>query len=154
MAILRSSHKVGNTKPQARPFGALLSRISQRSELAAPRYEDSTKLGIAQVWGRWTVYVSPNPRCPRLSSWAEANKTLPGSVRKSTTSPTISVVPIPSKYKYWHNPISIYGELTSLPFQCFGLITICQAWTIDRLTLPPIPRSDLSVDNDRCRSDA
>ena len=52
------------------------------------------------------VYVSPNPRCPRLSSWAEANKTLPGSVRKSTMSPTISVVPIPSKYK----SLSIHQE--------------------------------------------
>jgi hypothetical protein len=83
MAILRSSHKVGNTKPQARHFGALLSRIGQRSELAAPKYEDSIKLTIAQVWGRWTVYGYPYPRRPRLSSWAETNKTLPGSARKS-----------------------------------------------------------------------
>ena len=90
MATLRSSHKVGNTKPQARPFSALLSRIGQRSELAAPKYEDSTKLGIARTWGRWTAYVYPYPRRPRLSSWAEANKTPPGSVRNSTTSPTIS----------------------------------------------------------------
>jgi hypothetical protein len=57
MAILRSSHKVGNTQPQARPFDELLSRIGQRSQLAASKYEPSTQLAMAQVWDRWTVYV-------------------------------------------------------------------------------------------------
>jgi hypothetical protein len=49
MAVVRSSHKVGDTKPQARPFNKLLSRISQRSQLAAPKYEDSTKQAIVHV---------------------------------------------------------------------------------------------------------
>jgi hypothetical protein len=97
MAILRSSHKVGNTKPQARPFDELLSRIGQLSQLAAPKYEPSTQLAIVQVWRRWTVYVYPYPHCPRLSSRPEADKALPGSVRKSTTRPTISAALIPSK---------------------------------------------------------
>jgi hypothetical protein len=48
-AILRSSHKADNTKPQTRPFDELLSRIGQRSQLAAPKYEDSTKQAIAHV---------------------------------------------------------------------------------------------------------
>jgi hypothetical protein len=57
MAILRSRHKVGNTKPQAGPFDELLSRIGQRSRLVAPKYEPSTQLAMAQVWDRWTVYI-------------------------------------------------------------------------------------------------
>jgi hypothetical protein len=49
MAILCSSHKVGNTKPQARSFDELLSRIGQRSQLAMPKYEPSNQLAMAQV---------------------------------------------------------------------------------------------------------
>jgi hypothetical protein len=44
MAILRSSHKAGKTTPKGKPFKELLSRLGQRSQLAAPKYADSTKL--------------------------------------------------------------------------------------------------------------
>jgi serine/threonine protein kinase len=97
MAILRSSHKAGQTKPQDKPFNELISRLGQRSQLAAPKYADSTKRVNAQVWGRWTKYVYPLMHRLRLSSWVEANKDLPDSVRKSMTSPTISALLIPSK---------------------------------------------------------
>src|SRR5436305_5109480 len=97
MAILRSSHKAGQTKPQDKPFKDLISGLGQRSQLAAPKYADSTKLGNAQVWGGWTKYAYPSIHRLRLSSWVEANKVLPDSVRKSTTSPTISALLIPSK---------------------------------------------------------
>src|ERR1700745_2858415 len=43
MAILRSSHKAGQTNPQDKPFEELISRLGQPSQLAAPKYEDSTK---------------------------------------------------------------------------------------------------------------
>jgi hypothetical protein len=36
------------------------------------------------------LYVYPYPHCPRISSRPEADNALPGSVRKSTTRPTIS----------------------------------------------------------------
>ena len=36
MAILRSSHKAGQTKPQAKSFKELVGRLGQRSQLAAP----------------------------------------------------------------------------------------------------------------------
>jgi hypothetical protein len=98
MAILRSSHKVGNTKPQARPFGALLSRIGRHSELVVPKYEDSTKLGIAQVWGPLDcVHLPLSSSLLVFLRGLRLTKTLSGSVRKSMTSPTISAVLIPSK---------------------------------------------------------
>jgi hypothetical protein len=56
MAILRSSHKAGQTKPQDKPLNELTSGLGQRSRLAAPKYADSTKRVNAQVWGRWTEY--------------------------------------------------------------------------------------------------
>src|SRR5271170_506977 len=77
MAILRSSHKAGKTKPQAKSFNELVSRLGQRSQLAAPRYADSTKLGTAFIWGRWTKYVDSSIHGPHLSSWAGANKAGP-----------------------------------------------------------------------------
>ena len=98
MAILRSSHKAGQTKPQAKSFKELVGRLGQRSQLAAPKYLDSTKRGIAQVWGLWTKYVYPSVHRPRLSWWAEADKALPGFVRKSTTKPIISALQIQSKF--------------------------------------------------------
>ena len=98
MAILHSGHKAGQTKPQAKSFKELISRLGQRSELAAPGYEDSTKRGIAYVWGRWTEYVYPCMHRPRPPLQAEANKALPDIVRKSTTSPTISALLILSKF--------------------------------------------------------
>jgi hypothetical protein len=52
MAILRSSHKTGKTEPQAESFKELVSRLSQRSQLAAPGCADSIKLGTAFIWGR------------------------------------------------------------------------------------------------------
>jgi hypothetical protein len=58
MAILRSSHKAGKTKPQAKSFKELVSRLGQRSQLAPPKYADSTKRVNELVWGRWTTYVS------------------------------------------------------------------------------------------------
>jgi hypothetical protein len=57
MAILRSSHKPGKITPQAKPFKELLNRLGQRSQLAAPKYQDSTKLTNNFVWGLWTRYV-------------------------------------------------------------------------------------------------
>ena len=52
MAILRSSHKAGKTTPpQGKSFKELLSRLGQRSQLAAPKYADSTKLMNGFVWG-------------------------------------------------------------------------------------------------------
>jgi len=61
MAILRSSHKSVEAKsqPKSQPksFKELVSRIGQRSQLAAPKYADSTKLVTDFVWGRWTQYV-------------------------------------------------------------------------------------------------
>jgi hypothetical protein len=74
MAVLRSGHKAGQTKPQAKSFKELVGRLGQRSQLAAPKYEDSTKRGIAQVWRLWTKYVYPSMHRPPLSWWAEANK--------------------------------------------------------------------------------
>jgi hypothetical protein len=78
MAILRSSHKAGQTKagqtkagqtkPQDKPFKELISRLGQPSQLAAPNYEDSTKEVITRVWTRWTKYVYPSIHCLRLSS--------------------------------------------------------------------------------------
>src|SRR5277367_5928992 len=97
MAILRSSHKAGQTKPQDKPFNELISRVGQRSQLAAPKYADSTKRVNAQVWGRWAEYVYPSVYRLRLSSWVEANKVLLDSVRKSTTSLTISALLIPPR---------------------------------------------------------
>jgi hypothetical protein len=44
MAIPRSSHKAGKTKPQPKSFKELISWLGQRSHLAAPKYKDSTKL--------------------------------------------------------------------------------------------------------------
>jgi len=43
MAILRSSRKAGKATPKAESFKELLSRLGQRSQLAAPKYADSTK---------------------------------------------------------------------------------------------------------------
>jgi hypothetical protein len=58
MAILRSSHKAVEAKSQQpKSFKELVSRIGQRSQLAAPKYADSTKLVNNFVWGRWTQYV-------------------------------------------------------------------------------------------------
>jgi hypothetical protein len=54
ITILRSSHKAGKTTPQAKSFKESVSRLGQRSQLAAPGYADSTKLGTAFIWGRWT----------------------------------------------------------------------------------------------------
>jgi len=67
MAILRSSNKAGKTKPQAKSFKELVSRLGQRSQLAAPGYAESTKLGNAFIWGRWTKYVDSSIRGPHLS---------------------------------------------------------------------------------------
>ena len=58
MAILRSSHKAVEAKSQQpKSFKELVSRIGQRSQLAAPKYADSTKLVNNFVWGRWTQYI-------------------------------------------------------------------------------------------------
>ena len=77
IAILRSSHKADKTKPQAKSFKELVSRPGQRSQLAAPGYADSTKLGTVFIWGRWTKYVDSSIHGPHLSSWAEANNVGP-----------------------------------------------------------------------------
>jgi hypothetical protein len=50
MAILRSSHKAGKTTPTAKPFKELLSRLGQRSQLAALKDADSTKQMNGFVW--------------------------------------------------------------------------------------------------------
>jgi hypothetical protein len=77
MAILRSRYRAGKTQPQAKSFKELVSRLGQRSQLAAPAYADSTKLVTAFVWGRWTSYVDSSVHGPYLSSWTEANKVSP-----------------------------------------------------------------------------
>ena len=78
MAILRSSHKAGKITPKFKPFKELLSRLVQRSQLAAPKYAESTKQMNGFVWGRWTQYVySLGFIAFYLSSWAAANKTGP-----------------------------------------------------------------------------
>jgi hypothetical protein len=54
MANLRSSDKAGKTTPKAKPFKELLGQLGQRSQLAAPKYADSTRQINGFVWGRWT----------------------------------------------------------------------------------------------------
>jgi hypothetical protein len=85
MAILRSSHKTGKINPQAKSFKELVSRLGQRSQLAAPKYADNTKLAILQVWERWTKYVYSSILHPCSSLCAEANRhdqILPGGLRR------------------------------------------------------------------------
>ena len=80
MAILRSSHKAGKTTLKAKPFKELLSRLVQRSQLAAPKYAESTKQMNGFVW---TQYVySLRFIAFYLSSWAAANKTGPRFCQK------------------------------------------------------------------------
>jgi hypothetical protein len=43
MAILRCSQTAGKTKPQANSFKELVGRLGQRSQMAAPKYAESTK---------------------------------------------------------------------------------------------------------------
>jgi hypothetical protein len=79
MAILRSSHKAVEAKsqPKSQPksFKELVSRIGQRSQLAAPKYADSTKLVTNFVWDRWTRYVYYHIYCLFISSWTQAYNT-------------------------------------------------------------------------------
>jgi hypothetical protein len=77
MTALRSSHKADKTGPQARSFQEVVSLIGQHTQLASPGYTDSTKLGTAYIWGRWTKYVDCSIYGPRLSSWTRANETRP-----------------------------------------------------------------------------
>jgi hypothetical protein len=73
MAILRSSHKVveAESQPKSQPksFKELVSRIGQRSQLAAPKYADSTKLVTKFVWDRWTQYVYDHIYRLFITSW-------------------------------------------------------------------------------------
>ena len=57
MAILRSSHKAGKAKSHPKSFKELVSQLGQRTQLAAPKYADSTKLITESAWGHWTQYV-------------------------------------------------------------------------------------------------
>jgi hypothetical protein len=82
MAVLRSIHKVGKTKPQAKSFKELVNRIGQRTQLAPPGYTGSAKLGTAFIWGRWTKYVERSIHGPRPSSWAQTNETGPRFCQK------------------------------------------------------------------------
>jgi hypothetical protein len=50
MAVLRSSHNAGKTKPQPKSFKELIGPLSQHSKLAEPKYADSSKLSVAHVW--------------------------------------------------------------------------------------------------------
>jgi hypothetical protein len=75
MAVLRSSHKAGKPKLQAKSLKKLVSRLGQRYQLAAPKYADNTKLAVLPVWGRWTEYVCSSIRHPCSSFCAEANQT-------------------------------------------------------------------------------
>jgi hypothetical protein len=95
MVILRSSHKVGNTNPQARPFSELLSQIGQRSQLAAPKYEDRRSHKSGHVGPSTSTHT-----CIAFVFLCERKLTrfLPGSVRKSTTSPIILTLLIPSTF--------------------------------------------------------
>jgi hypothetical protein len=65
MAILRSSHKAGQTKPQDKPFNELISVLGQRSQLAAPKYAPSTQAGERTSLGtldqvRLSFHTSPS----------------------------------------------------------------------------------------------
>jgi hypothetical protein len=82
MAILRSLTKAGKTKPQAKSFKELVSRIGQRTQLAPPGYADNSKLRTAFLWGRWTKYVDCSIHGPYPSSWAQANETGPRFCQK------------------------------------------------------------------------
>jgi hypothetical protein len=79
MAILRSSHKAveakSQSKSQPKSFKELVSRIGQRSQLAAPKYADSTKLVTNFIWGRWTQYVYYHIFRLFISSWTQAYNT-------------------------------------------------------------------------------
>jgi hypothetical protein len=47
--------------PQAKSFKELVSQFGQRSQLAAPKYADSTKVMDGFIYGgRWTKYVYSN----------------------------------------------------------------------------------------------
>jgi hypothetical protein len=75
MAVLRSSHNAGKTKPQPKSFKELIGPLSQRSKLAEPKYADSSKLLVAHVWRLWTRSVYFHLYCHRPSTLAEANDT-------------------------------------------------------------------------------
>ena len=59
MVILRSSHKAGKVKPRVKSSKELVSRTGQRTQLAPPRYAESTKLVTAFIWGHWTKLFEP-----------------------------------------------------------------------------------------------
>ena len=91
MAILRSSHKAGKTKHQPKSFKKLISRLGQRSQLAAPKYANSTKLMTESVWGRWTQYVSP---LRFIAFFFLGRRLTTLGLDSVATSPTTSQVPI------------------------------------------------------------
>src|SRR3954471_10373810 len=101
MAILRSSHKAveakSQSKSQPKSFKELVSRIGQRSQLAAPKYADSTKLVTNFVWDRWTRYVYDHIIALYFFLYA-GSQYLTDSVRKSMTKQIISRLLIPSKF--------------------------------------------------------
>ena len=88
MAILRSNHKPGETKPQGKSFKELVSRICQRTQLMPPgarrQYEVEGRIQV----GMLGLHLRES-RLTRLAL---------DSVRKSMRSPTISRLPIPSTF--------------------------------------------------------
>ena len=63
MAILRSSHKAGQTKPQDKPFKELISGLGRRSQLAAPKYAQAgerTSLGTLDQVRLSFFHTSPS----------------------------------------------------------------------------------------------
>jgi hypothetical protein len=69
MATLRSNHKADKIKPQDKSFQEVVSFIGQCTQLGPPGCADSTELGTAFTWGRWTKYVDCSIYDPHLSSW-------------------------------------------------------------------------------------
>jgi hypothetical protein len=88
MAILRSNHKPGETKPQGKSFKELVSRICQRTQLMPPgarrQYEVEGRIQV----GMLGLHLRES-RLTRLAL---------DSVRKSMRSPTVSRLPIPPTF--------------------------------------------------------
>jgi hypothetical protein len=134
MGITRSSHETSQTKPHAKPFKELISRLGQPSQPAAPGYEDSTKRMIVHTWKRWTKYISPYMHRPRPPLRAPANKALLGIVRKSTTSLTFFSTPDPVKVCKNHLNCEVVRTFlewsgdTSRWTKASSLFTYAKAW--------------------------
>ena len=129
MAILRSSHKAGKTTPpQGKSFMELLSRLGQRSQLAAPKYADSTKHVNGFVWGFWTRCVYSLGFIHRLGIGRLRRQTACGPTHGSTRSGVMS-----SEF------IGIRPHATTTAFgPCLNL-TPMRPWLTDRSPIQILP---------------